>query len=115
MGYNTAILVYGEEGPHIAAATVRQGYNERIGRDDLTSFRVNDGRGITYPVHLQRFSQLAVQVYRGIDFAASQTTQTEDFAVIGRLSLYFNSTSKYNKNDETSSQLPVWDFLSCFF
>ena len=66
MGGSPALLIHGEEGLHIAVATIRQGRNEHISRDDFAGIRVNNGSGITCPVHLHDLSGLVVQVHGGI-------------------------------------------------
>ena len=66
MGCSPALLVHGEEGLYITVATVRQGRNEHISRDDFAGICVNDGSSITRPVHLHDLSGLVVQMHRGI-------------------------------------------------
>ena len=66
MGCGPSILVHGEKGFYIAVAAVRQGCHEHIGRDDLTSVRVNNGGNVASPVHLHDLAELMIQVHGGV-------------------------------------------------
>ena len=66
MGRSPALLVHGEESLHIAVPAVGQRCHKYIRGNDFASIRVNDGSGISSPVHLHNLSWLVVQVHRGI-------------------------------------------------
>jgi len=59
------LLVHGEKGFYIAVAAVRKRCHEHIGRDDLTSVRVNNGGSVASPVHLHDLAGLMIQVHGG--------------------------------------------------
>ena len=60
MGGSPGFLIHGEEGFHIAVATVKKGRNKHIGRDDFAGIRVDDGSGISGPVHLHDLTGLVI-------------------------------------------------------
>ena len=66
MSGGPCLLVHGEKGFHIAVAAVGQRGHEHIGRDDLAGVRVNDGSGVTGPVHLHDLTRLVIQVHDGV-------------------------------------------------
>ena len=68
MGGGPGLLVHREEGLHIAVTAVGQRCHEHIVRDHFAGIRVNDGGGVTGPVHLHDLTGLVIQVHGGVCF-----------------------------------------------
>lgn len=65
MGGSPGLLVHGEEGFHIAVATVGQCCHEHISRDNFSGIRINDSGSISGPVHLHDLTGFVIQVHGG--------------------------------------------------
>ena len=65
VGSNPGALFFVDKGFNVGILAVSHDSHKKIRRNEFTSIRIDDLRGITCPVHFDLFPGLSVEVHRG--------------------------------------------------